>query len=198
MGYTLSRADWTIHQGTTVVEFNRSWSYVQPWVWAALAVWGREQVAAGGTVEVVNGDRAAYAWRFGLHDYFAFAPGSLPHEHEETGRFIALRSIANSADLSGLLADIVPLLHLAEKPEEAKAVQYAVSEMVRNTLEHSFAPNGAVMCAQLYPGRTATSRRYVSIGVADAGQGVRRSLSLNYPELTSDREAVSRPRSNPV
>jgi anti-sigma regulatory factor (Ser/Thr protein kinase) len=114
----------------------------------------------------------------------------MPEPHEEAGRFVPLRAVHDTAGLSALLADIVPLLHLSDEPEQAKAVQYAMSEMVRNTLEHSGSPEGAIVCAQLYPGERLSSRRYVSIGIADAGQGVRSSLRSNYPGLASDREAV--------
>jgi hypothetical protein len=90
----------------------------------------------------------------------------------------------------------VPLLHLADSPGEEKAVQYALSEMTRNVLEHSRSQHGAVVCAQLYPGRSGTQRtgnvasRYISIGVADAGIGVRDTLRRNYPELHDDDEAL--------
>jgi hypothetical protein len=189
-GHAVGGADWTIHQGSTAIRFHPNWCYLQPWVLAALASWGQRQLSGGGAITVENDRRAAYAWRFGLHEFLGFEPERLPEEHEEAGRFLSLRAIATSADLSALLADLVPLLHLGDEPERARAVQYAMSEMVTNTIEHSASVAGAVVCAQFYPGKTPDSRRYVSIGIADTGRGVRTSLATNYPDLESDEEAV--------
>ena len=112
---------------------------------------------------------------------------------------MALRQITGAAELGELLADIVPLLHLSDEPGEEKAVQYALSEMTRNVLEHSQSPFGAVVCAQLYRGKDTVkkvqsplSRRYISIGVADAGIGVRSTLARTEPGLDTDRDAVLR------
>jgi hypothetical protein len=131
-GHAVGGADWTIHQGSTAIRFHPNWCYLQPWVLAALASWGQRQLSGGGAITVENDRRAAYAWRFGLHEFLGFEPERLPEEHEEAGRFLSLRAIATSADLSALLADLVPLLHLGDEPERARAVQYAMSEMVTN------------------------------------------------------------------
>ena len=105
------------------------------------------------------------------------------------GRYIPLRQIRGTNDLRLLFADIVPLLHLDGAPEQAQAVQYSVSEMVRNVLEHSQSPDGAVAAAELYQA-TDWRQAHVSIGIADCGSGIRRSLSRNFPEIESDRDAV--------
>lgn len=105
------------------------------------------------------------------------------------GRYIPLRQIRGTADLRLLFADIVPLLHLDATPEQAQAVQYSVSEMVRNVLEHAASPDGGVAAAELYPASGERQAR-VSIGIADCGAGIRRSLSRNFPKIASDREAV--------
>ncbi len=86
------------------------------------------------------------------------------------------------------MADVVTLLHLADEPEQAKAVQYALSEMVRNVREHSGSTHGAVVCAQWYEGKHGA--RYISIGIADTGIGVHAHLHHNYPKLDSDADAL--------
>jgi hypothetical protein len=188
-------ADWSVDDDSGTLVFHDRWAYLQPWVIAAIAVWGLRARAAGLEIRVENGHRAGWAWRFGLHDFLGVQPATQFAEREEAGRFVPLRHIRTAGDLSRLLADIVPLLHLADQPGEEKAVQYALSEMTRNVLEHSNSEHGAVVCAQLYPGtpgkrRGRPSRRYISFGVADAGVGIRTTLARNYTSLASDADAV--------
>jgi len=179
----MTGADFSVG-GDTTVAFHPSYCHMQPWVLSALAAWALAHREAGGTINVENANRAMYAWRFGLGEYFDVDVKSA-QRHEEAGRFIPLRRVSTASDLSQLLSDMVTLLHV--DLESSKAVMYAMSEMVRNTLEHSRARYGAIVCAQSYPG--SRGRRYVSIGIADAGQGIRASLGTNYPFAT-DRKAV--------
>jgi hypothetical protein len=183
----LGDADWPSDVECAVVRFHPRWCHMQPWILCALGAWAIQTREDGGTVEVRNSESASCAWRFGLHRFLGHEPGRLPEPHEEAGRFVPLKQIRRREELAVLLADIVPLLHLAN-PEHAKAVQYVISEMVGNVLEHSQASGGAVVAAQLYSGDRAR-RRYVSIGVADFGIGVRTSLSANF-QLSTDTEAV--------
>jgi hypothetical protein len=186
----LAKLDWSLDDTETLIRFHDRWCYMQPWVLAALGAWGLEAQARDVKVKLKNAHRAAYAWRFGLAEYLGVDPGVVVQPHEEAGRFVALRTVATRADLGALMADVVPLLHLADEPEQARAVQYVLSEMIRNVLEHSLSQNGAVVCAQYYTGERASGRRYVSVGVADTGRGVRASLANNYPDITTDAEAV--------
>lgn len=186
----LARSDWTIEaDGDTVIRFHPAWCHMQPWVLAALGAWAMRARRRGVNIEVENPSTAGYAWRFGLAALLGIAEPAAIEPHEEAGRFIPLKVITGPHDLRPLISDVAPLLHLDAEPEQAKAVQYVVSEMVRNVLEHSRSEVGAVVAAQYYRG--ARSRRaYVSIGVADAGVGVRASLRHNFPELESDADAL--------
>lgn len=161
---------------------------MQPWVLASLAAWALEYRRTGGSISVINGERAVYGWRFGLAEYFGIEAPVTVQQHEESGRFVALRTIKTGGELAELLASIVTLLHLSSNPQDAKAVLYIISEMVRNVLEHSESQDGAVVAAQYYGG-ARTERRYVSIGVADTGVGIRKTLSRNYT-LASHGEAL--------
>jgi hypothetical protein len=186
----LTRTDWSFDERETLIRFHEKWCHMHPWIIAALAAWGLEAQTRGVDVRLENANRAAYAWRFGLADYLGVDPGMEVQPHEEAGRFVALRTVANRADLGALMPDVVPLLHLADDPEQARAVHYVLSEMISNVLEHSSSKHGAVVCAQYYTGEHASGRQYVSVGVADTGRGVRASLASNYPAIASDAEAV--------
>ncbi len=185
-GHVLRGVDWTQDKDEVTIRFHPRYCHLQPWVMSMLAAWALRHRAAGGTIKVENEHRAQYAWRFNLQDYLGVTVANPPTSHDETGRFIALRTVKTSTDLAELLADIVPLLHIEGEP--AKGVLYAVSEMVRNVLEHSHAKDGAVVCAQNFRAKRA-KRSYVSIGIADCGMGVRKSLGRNHPHST-DSKAV--------
>ena len=121
-----------------------------------------------------------YAWRMGLFGFLGVTYTPAREEHEEAGRFIPLRRITTSQELRDFLASVATLLH---RPEHAQAVQYSLSETIRNVLEHA-GGSPAYACAQYYP-----KPRRVSIGVADCGIGIRRSLERYY-NLQSDGEAL--------
>lgn len=183
--HVLGSMDWKPGADEVTVRFHDRWCHMQPWVMSTLGAWALAHRASGGVVRVENAHRAGYAWRFGLQHYFNVDPGTVPRMHEEAGRFIALRTVKDAKDLAALLADIVPMLHI--KGEATKGVLYAMSEMVRNTLEHSGSAHGAVVSAQHFRG--ARGRPYVSIGIADTGIGIRSSLNRNHP-TRSDKDAI--------
>ena len=80
------------------------------------------------------------------------------------------------------------LLHLDDDPDSLAAVQYCVSELIRNVLEHSGSADGAFVCAHSF--ESGTPRR-VAIGVADCGIGIPEHLGEVYPRaLTDHREAL--------
>jgi len=113
---------------------------------------GNRSASAWRRDDVENPGTAGYAWRFGLAEHLGIDDPSTIQPHEEAGRFIPLRVVTGSEALRRLISDVAPLLHLVTEPEQVKAIQYVVSEMVRNVLEHSSAQAGAVVAAQYYPG----------------------------------------------
>jgi anti-sigma regulatory factor (Ser/Thr protein kinase) len=184
----LSGPDWRLNGETRNISFHPGYCHMQPWALAAIAAWALEFRKTGGEIRVENAERAQYGWRLGLADYLGIDNPMQVTEHEESGRFVPLRTIKTSDDLAELLASLAALLHLSSKPEIAKAVMYAMSEMVRNTLEHSESRHGAVVAAQLYAGK-ATRNPYVSIAVVDSGVGVRKTIQRNY-RVESHRDAL--------
>lgn len=186
----LSRNDWTIEDGAeTIIRFHPAWCHMQPWVLAALGAWAFKARNRGVTIRVENPGTAGYAWRFGLAELLGIDDPVPIQPHEEAGRFIPLKVVTGAHDVRPLISDVAPLLHLDAEPEQAKAIQYVVSEMVRNVLEHSRTQVGAVVAAQFYRGLRG-DRSYVSIGIADAGIGIRSSLRHNYPDIDSDTDAL--------
>ena len=147
------------------------WAQVHPVVLCTLASAGLAVRRGGGKVTIVDSDIPVmrYFTRMGLHKFLGVEPDTTLTEHEAAGRFIPLTQIQNPKELEGFLTDMVPLLHAS--PEDSQPIQYVVSELVRNVLEHSGSPDGAVVAAQYYQ---STNR--VSIGVVDSGVGVLKSM----------------------
>lgn len=160
------------------------WVSVHPFTLALTACVGALYRSRGGEVHVEVPDHrsVAYLIRMGLFRLLGVDPGREITEHEASGRFIPLTQIRTTADLKVAITDLVPLLHAP--PHVADPIRYVFSEMARNVLEHAASPIGGFVCAQYY----AKSQR-IAIGIADAGIGVKASMSRSHPVKT-DAEAI--------
>lgn len=167
------------------VEFHPKWIAVHPVVLAMTACAGANVRRLGGVVdgEVPQVSSLPYLVRMRLFEHLGLDPGLKVEEHEAAGRFIPLTQIGTNDQLGAFIVDMIPLLHVS--PDEADPIKYVVSELVRNVLEHSGSPVGALVCAQYF----ADSQR-LAIGVADAGMGIRKSMSRHH-NLASDLDAIT-------
>lgn len=170
--------------GKAVLHFHKRWAHLDPFALALLAAWGRHFVREGYEVQVKNlGRHADYAARMRLFQHLNvdYDPGVT--EHEEAGRFLPLTVVSNREQLTQVIADVSALLHLQDDPDSLAAVQYCVSELLRNVLEHSGSRDGAVVCAHRY---TRRPPHRVTLAVADCGQGIARHLGQVRPEALKD------------
>src|SRR5690606_3961789 len=108
-------------------------------------------------------------------------------EREEAGRFMPIKQVRTGDDIRGVIADISALLHMQHSPESLAAVQYCVSELLRNVIEHAGSPDGAFVCAQNF--HEANPAR-VTIAVADCGMGIRQHLERAHAEAGESDEAA--------
>lgn len=148
------------------------------------AAWGTWARREGYELRAENlGRKTAYAGRMRLYEVLGidFDPGL--EEHEESGRFLPLTQVRDSGSVRRVIADISALLHLDDDPETLSAVQYCVSELLRNVLEHSGSPDGAFICAHRY---ITSEPHRVTIAVADCGQGIAAHLAHAYPAASTD------------
>jgi anti-sigma regulatory factor (Ser/Thr protein kinase) len=155
------------------------WVSVHPAVLAMTACAAAAVRHSNGTVDG-NAEQIGalpYLIRMKLFDYLGLDPKKAIQEHEAAGRFIPLTQIRTSHDLSAAVTDLVPLLHA--QPREADAIRYVFSELARNALEHSDSPVGAFICAQYYK-----QTKRISIGIADAGIGIRASITKSHRAKT--------------
>ncbi len=166
------------------IGFNDRWVSVHPSILALTACAGLLVRHRGGTVSghVPQIRSLPYLIRMGLFNYLGIDPGKQIAEHEAAGRFVPLTNIRNNEDLRIAITDLVPLLHAP--PEVAAPIKYVFSEMVRNALEHSGSPVGAVVCAQYFK----NSNR-ISIGIADAGRGILKSMRQHHA-VANSKDAI--------
>ena len=101
---------------------------------------------------------------------------------ELAGRFIPVTQVKNATRLTEIIQELVPLLH--SPPKQADAIKYVMSEMIRNVLEHSNSPDGAILCAQY-----SKSSNRVSVGIADTGIGLYKALS-RFHTPQNEMEAI--------
>lgn len=162
---------------------------MEPIALAMIASWGAWCRRLGKTVRVKHLTRhGAYAARMRLFQHLGvdFDPGLT--EHEEAGRFLPITQVSRREQVGPVIGDISALLHLQDDTESLAAVQYCVSELLRNVLEHSGSEDGAFVCAHRYTQRTP---HRVSIAVADCGQGIAQHLGTAHPTaLTNDAAAI--------
>ena len=175
-GENPERLDFSMHD---------SWVSVHPAVLAMTACAAALVRHNGGTINGKSEAHPALAYliRMGLFEFLGIDPGRIIQPRDPAGRFIALTQIRTSADLPATLADLVPLLHAGRLEQDS--IRYVFSELGRNALEHSQSPVGAILCAQYYK-RTNT----VSIGIADAGIGIRRTITHSHQARTAT-EAIA-------
>lgn len=165
------------------------WMYIEPFALSMIAAWAGWCQAHSLDVDVPSITRTAdYAWRMNLFQYLPVDYHPPRTEHEEAGRFMPIKNVRNNSEAKAAIADISALLHLTDYPESLAAVQYCISELIRNVLEHSGSTQGAYVSAHNF---ARANPRRVAIGVADCGMGIASNLSRAHPEAQeSDRRAL--------
>ena len=112
------------------------WAFMDPIAMAMAAAWGGWCQRNGCSVQAENmgGPSQKYAIRMGLFEHLSVSHDPLVEEHEEAGRFIPLTQVKSSAELAAVIGNVSALLHLDKEPHGLAAVQYCISELIRNVL----------------------------------------------------------------
>lgn len=170
------------------LELDPKWIQVDPFSLSMVASWGAWCRRLSKRVRVKNiGKHANYLARMKLFQQLDNDYNPPIIEHEQSGRFLPLTQVRNHQELRAVIADISALLHLDNEPDALAAVQYCVSELIRNALEHSGSPEGAFVCAHRYVG---TKPERVTIAVSDCGRGIAEHLGQAYPEATESNKVA--------
>ncbi len=164
---------------------NSKWIAIHPLVLAIIAALGKSVHPKNITCDKINAQSGHYLKRMGLFTFIGIDPVVKEiQEHEPAGRFVPLTCVKNSDDLDIFLKELVPLLHLEENPEQVQSIQHIFSELIRNVIEHSSSPTGAIVCAQYFK-----KSNKISIGVVDRGIGLKKSLQ-QYHRVLDDVGAI--------
>ena len=152
---------------------NDKWISVHPVVLSMIGALGLGVEPKNIQFDEITAKSGHYLERMGLFSFLGVPSPMKIHEHESAGRFVPLTEISDSDQLDRFVTEMVPLLHLPSK--QAESIRYIVSELVRNVLEHSLSPHGAVVSAQ-YFAKTNTVR----IGIADTGVGIWKTIHQSH------------------
>ena len=155
---------------------------IHPMVLSMIAALGLKTNPAKTECEKLEARSKHYLKRMRLFDFLHVASGITMKEHESAGRFVPLTQIKDSATLTKFITEITPLLHL--EPKHAEPIRYIMSELIRNVLEHSLSPHGAIVSAQYYK-----KSNTIRIGIADTGIGIWKSINQSYAPK-NDLEAI--------
>ena len=160
------------------------WMSIHPVALAMIAALGRAVPSGNVTFDTINARSGHYLQRMGLFGLLGIGDVKEITERDPSGRFVPLTVVKTAAQQSKFITDMMPLLHLDKAPEEAEAIRYVVSELLRNVLEHAASPEGAVVAAQYYK---KTNR--ISIGIVDTGVGIKKTINQSHQAWT-DAEAI--------
>lgn len=164
------------------ITFNKKWISIHPMVLAMIAALGIKTNPANIECEKLEAKSKHYLERMRLFNFLRVTSGITMKEHEPSGRFVPLTQIKDSTALTKFITEVTPLLHL--EPKQAEPIRYIMSELIRNVLEHSLSPYGAIVSAQYYK-----KSNTVRIGIADTGIGIWKSINQSYNPKT-DLEAI--------
>lgn len=161
--------------------FDEKWISLHPLVFTIIASVGINVINNGGTISLTANDKLkTQLKKIGLLNILGIE--NTPIQRELAGKYIPLTQIIDRTRLTEIIQELVPLLHCS--PEQADPIKYVLSEMIRNVLEHSNSPNGAIVCAKYFK----KSNR-VSIGIVDSGIGILESLK-RYHNPTDSLKAL--------
>jgi len=161
---------------------NNKWFSVHPFVLSMISALGLTTKPENFRCGKLESRSKHYLVRMGLFKILNVPTDINVIEHEPAGRFIPITQIKTSEELTKFITEMIPLLHV--EAEQAKTIGYIVSELVRNVIEHSESPHGALLCAQYYP-----KSNVIRIGIADTGMGIKASINQSH-NAKSDLEGI--------
>ena len=164
------------------IVFHKKWMSIHPMVLSMIAAIGLTISPEHIKCMDLEAKSKHYLERMGLFNFLGIKSGIKITEHEPAGRFIPLTRIKTSKELTKFTTEVTPLFHL--KPIHAEPLRQVFYELIRNVLEHSLSPHGAIVSAQYY-----SKSNTIRIGIADTGLGIWKTINRSY-NPKNDLEAI--------
>lgn len=164
--------------------------YTDVWALVALGSLGLDERERRPPFQMSGqGNTARFAHALGLD---ALSGGSEPtfDEPTRTVRLTRVRKVDEIEPTAERMASLI----ISEQGsyDVRRAVRYVLVELLRNVLQHSGDPLGAVAAAQRMGPAQRRQRPMIQLAVADAGIGIPRSLRRAHPHLVDYRQALER------
>jgi anti-sigma regulatory factor (Ser/Thr protein kinase) len=175
-GFTMSNPD------ALQITTHDRWMSVHPVVLTMLAAKGMALPKGAVTFDNVTAASAGYFERMRLFEMLGVDSGITITESDPSGRFIPLTQIRTADEQTRFVTDMMPLLHL--RTDQAEAIRYVVSELLRNVLEHSGSSQGAIVAAQYHK-----KSNLIRLGITDTGLGIRQTITRSH-RAWNDLEAI--------
>jgi anti-sigma regulatory factor (Ser/Thr protein kinase) len=132
---------------------------------------------------------ARFAHALGLTE---LSGGALSALNEPT-RTVRLTRVRSAREIEPAAERMASLVIRSDQAESMRlAIRHVLVELLRNVIQHSGDPLGAVVAGQAMGPAQRRQRPMIQLAVADAGIGIPRHLQRKHPHLRDYRQALER------
>jgi hypothetical protein len=162
---------------------------IQVWGLVGMAALGREPSSDAWQILMEgHSNGVKFARALGLQEVMI---GRDDDDWGERGRTVKLRRIQEMPSIEPVANRISNLIAPADEVAQA-TLHYVIVELLRNVLQHSQDPLGAVVAAQTMTEAQQYGRPAVQVAVADTGIGILAHLRGKHPELQDAGAALEK------
>jgi len=161
-------------------------TFLAPWALVLFAVHGLWLATEHNKIVTIHYDQETEVGKYldnsgfiRLFDDSEETPGS------RAGFTVCLEQITGSDQIYPFSRSVTSMLQI-DDPEIEGAIEYSLTELLRNVVQHSGSAIGGFAMAQYFP-----KTGQIELVVADRGVGIRKHISATYPEAETDTLALN-------
>lgn len=163
--------------------------HVDVWAIVALAALRLQERPRRPEVFGTQSGAARFAHALGLNELSGGEPSAL-HEPRRTVRLTRVHTAREIEPAAERMAALV--IQSDAAIDMRRAIRHVLVELLRNVVQHSGDPLGAVVAAQAMGPAQRRQRPMIQLAVSDAGIGIPRHLQRTHRHLTDYRQALER------